>query len=234
MEGSNCVPLSCAQETGMPERRTAAKPIHFRSEEHKRITAHTQVPSGLPPWLQAFVHEAAEETDALRLNGAEQAAAAITALLKKLIDVAKAWLETELDPHAASGRARNAPNLRGALGLIAQWRTDAALLRQYRNHQQAEWLEDRGAELEAVLEGQNGDLVSLVEGARLSGYTADHLGRLVRRGVLQNFGRLNAPKVRRGDLPRKLTLPGRHANPQLVGASKRQVAQAILTSKERR
>ena len=26
----------------MPERRTAAKPIHFRSEEHRRIAVHTQ------------------------------------------------------------------------------------------------------------------------------------------------------------------------------------------------
>lgn len=27
----------------MPEPRPAAKPIHFRSEEHGRITVHTQV-----------------------------------------------------------------------------------------------------------------------------------------------------------------------------------------------
>src|SRR6266478_4587429 len=43
------------------------------------------IPDGLPPWLAAFVAEAQRETDTLRDNGAEQAAAARTALLKKLV-----------------------------------------------------------------------------------------------------------------------------------------------------
>src|SRR6266571_657465 len=34
------------------------------------------LPDGLPTWLAAFVREALQETDALRENGAEQAAAA--------------------------------------------------------------------------------------------------------------------------------------------------------------
>ena len=42
------------------------------------------IPEGLPPWLAAFVLEAQRETDTLRENGAEQAAAARDALLKKL------------------------------------------------------------------------------------------------------------------------------------------------------
>jgi hypothetical protein len=121
-----------------------------------------------------------------------------------------------------------------AQALVQRWSKDAALLRQYRNHQQAEWLEDRAAELEAALQTEDGELLSLTEAASMSGYTADHLGRLVRKGAIRNFGRSNAPKLRRGDLPRKPTLPGAHASPQLVGASKRQVAQAILTSGERR
>src|SRR5213082_3459434 len=39
----------------------------------------------LPSWLARFLREATQETDALRENGAEQAAAARTGLLKKLI-----------------------------------------------------------------------------------------------------------------------------------------------------
>src|SRR2546426_77482 len=42
------------------------------------------LPDGIPPWLAAFVLEAQRETDTLRENGAEQAAAARLALLKKL------------------------------------------------------------------------------------------------------------------------------------------------------
>ena len=117
---------------------------------------------------------------------------------------------------------------------MQRWREHAVLLRQYRNDQQAELLEDRAAELETALQEQDDQLLNLTEAARISGYTADHLGKLVREGKITNYGRPNAPKVRRGDLPRKPTLPGAHANLQLVGASKRQVAQAICTSGERR
>lgn len=118
--------------------------------------------------------------------------------------------------------------------LAKRWRVDAALLRQYKNIQQAEWLEDRATELERALHEHDNELLTLAEAGKESGYSADHLGRLVREGVLENLGRQNAPKVRRADLPRKLTLPCRHAATDLVGASRRQVAKAITTSGSRR
>ncbi len=68
----------------------------------------------------------------------------------------------------------------GAETLVQQWRGHAALLRQYRNRQQAEWLEDRATELEAALQQQNSELLTLTQAAEGSGYFADHLGRLVR------------------------------------------------------
>ena len=60
------------------------------------------LPNGLPPWLAAFVLEAQRETDTLRDNGAEQAASARTALLRKLVAAAQAWLDTELDAGEAA------------------------------------------------------------------------------------------------------------------------------------
>jgi len=42
--------------------------------------------------------------------------------------------------------------------------------------------------------------LSLTEASRRYGYTADHIGRLVREGKLQNVGRKNAPRVRARDL----------------------------------
>jgi len=60
------------------------------------------LPDGLPPWLAAFVLEAQRDTDTLRDNGAEQAAAARTALLKKLIATAQSYLDAELDPGEAA------------------------------------------------------------------------------------------------------------------------------------
>src|SRR5437016_4260777 len=60
------------------------------------------IPEGLPPWLAAFVLEAQRETDSLRENGAEQAAAARTALLKKLVTAAQSYFDTELDAGEAA------------------------------------------------------------------------------------------------------------------------------------
>src|SRR5216117_1730850 len=55
------------------------------------------LPEGTPPWLAAFVLEAQHETDTLRENGAEQAAAARVALMRKLIAAAQVYFDTELD-----------------------------------------------------------------------------------------------------------------------------------------
>ena len=60
------------------------------------------LPEGLPPWLAAFVLEARRETDTLRENGADQAASARMALLKKLLAAAAAWLNAELDTVTAA------------------------------------------------------------------------------------------------------------------------------------
>ena len=60
------------------------------------------LPDGLPPWLAAFVLEAQRETDSLRENGAEQAAAARLALLRKLLAAAAAHLDAEIDIHEAA------------------------------------------------------------------------------------------------------------------------------------
>ncbi len=60
------------------------------------------LPDGLPPWLAAFILEAQRETDTLRENGAEQAAAARLALLRKLVAGAAAHLDAEIDIHEAA------------------------------------------------------------------------------------------------------------------------------------
>jgi len=61
-----------------------------------------ELPEGTPPWLAAFVLEAQRETDTLRDNGAEQAAAARLALLKRLLAAATAQLDEEIDIHEAA------------------------------------------------------------------------------------------------------------------------------------
>jgi len=56
----------------------------------------------LPPWLASFLCDAVQETETLRQNGAEPAAAARTALLTKLLGAALAWLDAELDSGEAA------------------------------------------------------------------------------------------------------------------------------------
>jgi hypothetical protein len=61
------------------------------------------------------------------------------------------------------------------------------------------------AELDRLTDAAENEPLSLARAAAESGYSVDHLGRLVREGKLANVGRPNAPKVRRADLPRKPT-----------------------------
>jgi len=60
------------------------------------------LPQGTPPWLAAFIHEAQRETNTLRDNGADQAAAARLALLRKLVAAVAAHLDAEIDIHEAA------------------------------------------------------------------------------------------------------------------------------------
>lgn len=45
--------------------------------------------------------------------------------------------------------------------------------------------------------------VTLREASLMSGYSVDHLQRLVATGQLENIGRKGRPRIRRGDLPVK-------------------------------
>lgn len=67
----------------------------------------------------------------------------------------------------------------------------------------------------AVTSSQDEEHLTLREGAALSGYSADHLARLIRQGTLPNAGRRGAPRVRRGDLPRR---PKAAVAPTTLGA----------------
>ena len=86
--------------------------------------------------------------------------------------------------------------------LVAAWRDRAAALRRYAPEVANAW-EDAATELEGRLRDTGADLLTLQAAARECGYSADHLGRLVKAGKLDDHGREHAPKVRRGDLPRK-------------------------------
>ena len=62
-----------------------------------------------------------------------------------------------------------------------------------------------------------------------SGYSEDHLGRLVRAGTLRNYGRKGAPRVRRGDLPRRAAGLPQELAASSIRESKAAIARAIMS-----
>jgi hypothetical protein len=53
------------------------------------------------------------------------------------------------------------------------------------------------------LEDPGGDVLSITEASRHSGYSADHLRREITAGRITNSGRPGKPAVKRSDLPIK-------------------------------
>ena len=96
------------------------------------------------------------------------------------------------------------PQVPGILSnLIERWRREAELFHRRGMPEAATMAESYADELEVNLRNAAQATVKLADAARISGYTADHIGRLIREGDLENIGRKNAPRVRIMDLPRK-------------------------------
>ena len=87
--------------------------------------------------------------------------------------------------------------------LIKRWRTDAACLRLYGAVGQADLLETVAREVEEAASSEAERVLTLAQAAERTGYTVDHLGRLLREGRIPNVGRRSAPRIRVADLPRR-------------------------------
>jgi hypothetical protein len=85
------------------------------------------------------------------------------------------------------------------------------------------------ADLHAVMGANALEPLTLREAAMLSGYTVDHLQRLVAGGRLENSGRKGRPRIRRGDLPVKPghRLPSEEPDSQF--AARRRIVASVAT-----
>ncbi len=81
------------------------------------------------------------------------------------------------------------------------------------------------------LDAAGEEALSLVEAAKECSYSADHLGRLVRNGDIENVGRKNAPRIRRRDLPRKPAAFPPTSERRIV--SRARIAASVLTPNRR-
>ena len=114
-------------------------------------------------------------------------------------------------------------------GLPLIWRGRAELLSRYAP-EAAKVFEECATDLERALQSTASELLTLRDAADFSGYSADHLGRLLRTGRLTNYGRSHSPRLRRSELPRKSPVADLGRGPRLLGATPRQVAQAVASS----
>ena len=90
------------------------------------------------------------------------------------------------------------------------------------------------ADAEALFATEEGETLSLGQAAAESGYSRDHIARLIRGGAIPNAGRPRSPRVRRADLPLKPSrLPNATPRPQLLGADPEQIARSVVTSHTR-
>src|SRR5215207_8009998 len=83
------------------------------------------------------------------------------------------------------------------------WRALAVQQRSLGAEAQARTLEFCADQLTATVLHMADELLSLHSAAQESGYSVDHLGRLLREGKIPNSGRKSKPLIRRKDLPRK-------------------------------
>lgn len=109
--------------------------------------------------------------------------------------------------------------------VIATWQAEAAQLDE-RYGQAAlsrltlKHVEDIQRALDAIITAT----VSLAEASTASGYSADHLGRLIRESKVTNYGTKARPRVKLNELPRKISLRQHGTTPSL---SRTQIVAAI-------
>jgi hypothetical protein len=65
----------------------------------------------------------------------------------------------------------------------------------------AKLIEQFLSDIDAVAQEEADTTLTLKQAAIRSGYTVDHLARMIRQGRIPNAGRHHAPRIRLGDLP---------------------------------
>lgn len=117
--------------------------------------------------------------------------------------------------------------------LASTWRERAVALRKFGAADgPATAYECAAAELDSAIAQLTDEPLSIREAAMVSGYSSDHISRMIRGGKLANAGRVNAPRVRRGDLPIK---PGRRlAGEAAAGYDPRTDARTLLSRRGER
>ena len=87
--------------------------------------------------------------------------------------------------------------------LLARWHDQVDILRSHFASVQADVLTKCALELEAALVAGRDEILSAAQAAKESGYSEEHIRRVLRTNPGLNAGRTGKPAIRRRDLPRK-------------------------------
>lgn len=119
----------------------------------------------------------------------------------------------------------------GLDALADEWREEAERLRQYGAEPQAQTLEAAADDLEERVAAIETETLTPGEAAEESGYSADHIRRLVRGGTIPDAGDDEGVRVRRRDVPLK---PGHRRSggrsPDRSAGSRARVARTVVDS----
>jgi hypothetical protein len=83
-----------------------------------------------------------------------------------------------------------------------RWLSEASHVRPY-NAGAAVAFETAARELEDAMRAMDGEVLTLAEAARESGYSVDHLRHLIASHQISNAGRKGSPRIARKDLPKR-------------------------------
>ena len=104
-------------------------------------------------------------------------------------------------------------------GVTARWRSEAKILHRRGAAEQAAVLESCASELEQQGRVFSLETLDLEQAAIESGYSYSALQKMASAGTIPNVGKKGAPRVRRGDLPKKPSGRGESSKgePDLAG-----------------
>ena len=102
--------------------------------------------------------------------------------------------------------------------LTTRWRTEAETLHRRGADEQAHVLESCAVELEEQGRAFSLEALTLEQAVAESGFSYSAVQKMVSNGTIPNVGKKGAPRVRRGDLPKKLARgEHRQGEPDLAG-----------------
>ena len=119
---------------------------------------------------------------------------------------------------------------------FARWSGVAAGLKRYSSQVDgAALLAEVLSDVETLFRTEESEELTIGEAAEASGYSRDHISRLVRRGAIRNVAARHRPRIRRGDMPSKPnSLRSESSAAILPITSRRQIARSVVNSETRR